>query len=82
MGHTHDETEGHTHIDTEGRFQSDKYPNLKPDLIAVSFQDPLARQALASLALAYNAKDHQLASDIRTRLASVITEEGREGKGR
>lgn len=67
---------GH-HI-VNGRFQSEKHPELPPDRIIVSFTDPHARQALAALAIGYNNVDHELATDIRTRLASIMRD-GAEG---
>ena len=63
------------HIDTEGRFQSDKHPELPPGRILVSFTDPAARLALGGLAIGYNNIDNELASDIRTRLASLMRDE-------
>ena len=42
---------GH-HIDAAGCFQSDKHPELPPDKVLISFEDPFARAALAALALA------------------------------
>ncbi len=57
-------------IDEQGRFQSDKYPDLAPDKIVVSFKDPHARRALGALAIAYNNSDHELATAIRTRLTT------------
>ncbi len=36
---------GH-HTDSDGRFQSDNYPDLPPDKIVLSFNDPEARRAL------------------------------------
>ncbi len=61
---------GH-HIAKDGRFQSDKYPDLAPDKIIVSFTDPRAHKALLELAYGYQATDHELAEDIRERIASV-----------
>lgn len=61
----------HIHIDNQGRFQSDKHPELPPDKVIVAFDDPLARPALAALALAYNRVDHGFASDIRERLSTI-----------
>ena len=37
----------------------------------ISFEDPFARAALAALALAYNNRDHEFASDIRERLSTL-----------
>lgn len=62
---------GH-HIDKEGRFQSDKYPDLPPDKIVLSFKDPRARTALYALAECYEAADPELSADIRTRLRATI----------
>ena len=64
---------GH-HIDDQGRFQSDKYPNLPPDKIIVSFKHPDAWPALAALAEAYQMRDEELAADIRERLRTVRSE--------
>lgn len=61
---------GH-HIDAEGRFQSDKYPDLPPDRIVLSFRSPAAWQALAALAEGYGERDPELAADIMARLASL-----------
>jgi len=61
---------GH-HIDDQGRFQSDKYPNLPPDKVLLSFQDPAARSALREYALYVtdHGGDHDFADDIITRLS-------------
>ncbi len=59
---------GH-HLDSEGRFQSDKYPELSPDKIILSFHDQLARQSLR-----YYAKytdDKELADDILCRVGEL-----------
>ncbi len=61
---------GH-HIDDQGRFSSDKYPDLPPDKIVVSFKDPHALLALAVLALAYEDDDVGLSNDIRERLRTL-----------
>ena len=61
---------GH-HIDSEGRFQSDRYPDLGPDKIVVSFRHPQARRALSVLADDYAETDPGLAEDIRARLRSL-----------
>ncbi len=65
---------GH-HIDSEGRFQSDKFPDLAPDKIVLSFKDRAARSALWFFAAA--TQDQELAEDIRTRLwdLEIDTEE-------
>ena len=64
---------GH-HIDKEGRFQSDKYPDLPPDKILVSFQDLRARAALVVLAQSYALEDSELSEDILYRLNSIYDE--------
>ena len=66
---------GH-HIDKHGRFQSDKYPNLAPDKIVLSFKDRRARSALEVLAIAYSGEDPELCDDIRRRLAAIKDSEG------
>ena len=60
---------GH-HIDSKGRFQSDKYPDLAPDKIVLSFKDPRAQHALITLAAAYLDADPGLSEDICSRLRS------------
>ncbi len=65
---------GH-HIDAAGRFQSDRYPDLEPDKIVVSFKHPQARRALEVLAVDYEHVDAGLASDIRARLLSLRAQE-------
>lgn len=60
----------HTHIDVQGRFQSDKYPELPPDTIRLSFKDQRARRALAVLANDYESFDPQLSEDVRTRIGT------------
>ncbi len=59
---------GH-HIDSEGRFQSDKFPDLAPDKIVLSFKDPAARRALNVYSIF--AEDRELARDIRTRIDAI-----------
>lgn len=66
---------GH-HINEKKQFQSDKYPELKPDKIVLSFKDRHARYAL--LVYAHQVKgaggDVELAEDILTRLESIKKE--------
>jgi len=64
---------GH-HITEEGRFLSDKYPEIGPDKILLSFKDPEAKRALMILAEDYDKKDADLSDDIRTRLKSLEEE--------
>lgn len=54
---------GH-HIDSEGRFQSDKYPELAPNKIVLSFKDQAAREALFTYCC--HTDDGELAADILT----------------
>ena len=61
----------HTHIDAQGQFQSDKYPDLPPDKIVLSFNDLKARIALRRLADDYRWKDNQLSKDIHARLDAL-----------
>jgi hypothetical protein len=61
---------GH-HIDKQGRFQSDKSPQLPPDKIALSFNDPQVRDALLLVAEAYSEKDPDLSADILKRLRTI-----------
>jgi len=62
---------GH-HINEKGQFKSDKYPDLPPDKIILSFKDPLARKALKLYAEL--TKDTELAKDIVTRINTVEDE--------
>ena len=62
---------GH-HIDSEGRFQSDKYPELPPDKIVLSFKDPIAQECLAIYAA--HTADLGLGQDIKDRLYAIQTE--------
>lgn len=62
------------HLDGLGRFQSDKFPDLAPDKIVVSFKDRRARRALFALARGYEHTDEALAKDIRERLATIVKE--------
>ena len=62
---------GH-HIDSKGRFQSDKYPDLEPDKIVVSFKDPRARKALFRLAEDCEDSDSELSWDVRERLSTIM----------
>lgn len=54
-------------INKNGQFQSDKYPELKPDKIILSFKDKAARKALHEY-IKYS-KDQELSEDIEKRLA-------------
>ena len=58
---------GH-HI-VNGRFQSDKYPDLPPDKIILSFKDPRAWTPLRTYATLTS--DTELAEDILHRLKTV-----------
>lgn len=59
------------HIDRDGRFQSDRHPDLPPDKIVLSFNDPLAHPALMSLSMAYHETDPELSQDIFDRLTAI-----------
>ena len=61
----------HSHINDKDEFQSDRHPNLKPDKIVLSFNDPCAWSALAALAEAYRVFDPQLSRDIYARLLTM-----------
>lgn len=69
---------GH-HIDYKGRFQSDKYPDLPPDKIILSFHDPVAQSTLRYFALF--AQDRELARDISQRLDTLGVVGKRPGDG-
>ena len=60
---------GHN-INSEGQFQSDKYPDLPPDKIILSFKDPVAREALN--VYAKNTKVKKLAEDILACIQSIV----------
>lgn len=64
---------GH-HIDDQGRFQSDKYPDLPPDKVVVSFKDSHALPALMALARGYIQTDPEFAADILERLVVMMCE--------
>lgn len=59
------------HIDKRGCFQSDKYPELDPDKIIVSFEDPHAYLALSVLATSYKETDPELSEAIEERLRTI-----------
>ena len=56
------------HINPQGQFQSDKYPDLPPDKIILSFKDPEARDAL--LLYAKTTANRELGEAILKRLES------------
>lgn len=60
------------HIDSKGRFQSDKYPELAPDKIVLSFRDQGAWPALRVLAATH--PDIDLAEDVGARMQSIVEE--------
>jgi len=64
------------HINKQGQFQSDKYPELAPDKIMLSFKDKAAQIAL--IMFADNTSDIELAEDILTRIKSIKTETDHE----
>lgn len=53
-------------VDGKPMFQSDKYPDLAPNHIVLSFNDPAARAALWTFV--YETDDMELAKDIGTAL--------------
>ena len=59
------------HIDSQGRFKSDKYPDLEPDKLLLSFNDPLTRRALRTLVVDYWEVDPDFARDIQERLQTI-----------
>ena len=61
------------HIDADGRFQSDKYPDLAPDKIVLSFRDPAARKAL--LHFSWMTDVEELALDLLERVCVIDWEE-------
>lgn len=60
---------GH-HINTQGDFQSDKYPDLAPNKIILSFNDPVARKALA--VFAEETEEKELGTDIKEVLKKFV----------
>ena len=63
---------GH-HINEKGEFQSDKYPDLAPDKIVLSFKDEHARAALEVYAARVFRTDPELTEDIRERIDTITT---------
>jgi len=61
---------GH-HIDKDGNFQSDKYPDLPPNKITLSFKDHAAQCALAEYIK--HSDDKELAEDIRSVLSAKFS---------
>ncbi len=61
-----------SHHIVNGRFKSDKFPDLAPDKIVLSFKDAAARLALKRFA--DMTQDRELAEDIKTRLKSIQKE--------
>lgn len=66
---------GH-HINAKGQFQSDKYTDLAPDKIVLSFKDPAAKKPLILYCQMCWGQDEELARDIMERLGSMEKEEG------
>ena len=60
------------HINDKGQFQSDKYPDLAPNKIVLSFKDPAARIALH--AYVAHTEDQGLADDIFIALMNLAKE--------
>jgi len=56
-----------------GKFQSDKYPDLAPDKMVISFKDPIGRVALFEYARL--TEDKELASDIKERINTIQEED-------
>jgi len=59
---------GH-HINDKGQFQSDKFPDLAPDKIVLSFKDAAAQLAL--LEFVSRTEDRELAKDIFERIQTI-----------
>lgn len=57
------------YINDEGQFQSGKYPNLAPDKIVLSFDDPAAKPVLMAYTFVAAEQNMELCEDIQTRLA-------------
>ena len=57
------------YLNHQGQFQSDKYPDLPPDKVILSFKDPAARTALRVYAA--ETADKAFAEDIITRIESI-----------
>lgn len=58
---------GH-HLTEDGQFKSDKYPDLRPGKIILSFKDRRAQLGLWTTALDYQADDPELCADMMTAL--------------
>lgn len=61
---------GH-HIDEQGRFQSDKHPDLPPDRVRVSLENPRSVRALRQLARDYWSHDREFSEDLDRRLTEL-----------
>lgn len=61
---------GH-HINDKGEFQSDKFPQLPPDYVAINMKHEHNWPVLAALAVTYRDKKPDFAEDILTRLDSL-----------
>jgi len=70
---------GH-HINDKGEFQSDKYPDLAPDKMVISFKDPIGRQALQLYAQLCHDVDNELSGDIFKRLITIDKDKPRYGQ--
>lgn len=60
------------HLNALGQFQSDRYPDMHPDEIVLSFRDPAAMEALH--AFAELTEDDDLAVAIVKRLDAIAEE--------
>lgn len=59
------------HINDKGQFQSDKYPDLRPDFMMFSFRDENARAIMKWYAALIKDKDRELAEDMLTRIRTI-----------
>ena len=64
---------GH-HINAAGKFDSDKYPELPEDLVAINVSKPRNWPGLLLIANAYQEKDPEFADDLRGRILALINE--------
>jgi hypothetical protein len=58
---------GH-HLTEDGQFKSDKYPDLPPGKIVLSFKDPHAQLGLWTTAIDYQRRDPELSEDMMAAL--------------
>ena len=64
---------GH-HINSKGEFDSDKFPNLPPDYVAINIKHPHNWPVIAALAEVYKDRKPEFSEDLLIRLDSLRRE--------